>query len=282
MKAARLCLVLVMFVGCKSQQRPCELPFSYYNAPDFEWRQVARVLVLPLVNETAYPQASEEMQRTLHAELQRLGRFEVVPASAVLTGPMSEKVRTSGRFNEAAIIELARCTSADAILTGTLSHYSPYQRPRIGLTLQMISPDLGRVVGSTDGLWDANVHAVADRARTFYTRDRSPGGKVCDHILGTIDNDYAADLVLESPHLFGRFVCHEAAHLLVGDPAFRTSLQPGGVQSRYAPHPTVRLGPLLHSLCSKEKCLPAPAAPAPEKAKTEKTNEPRTKEPPTK
>ncbi len=214
---AWLALLACLLGGCAHAPPRQDITFSYYHAPDFPWQQVARVVVLPPANETPQPQATEEIHRALHAELQQLGLFEVVPVPPPLSLRLVQQVRETGRFNEADIVELARCTGANVILAVTLSHYSPYFRPRIGLTLQAISPDLGRVVASVDGLWDCNNLSVADRARAYYTRNRTCAQHVCDCVLGVIDDAYGADTVLESPHLFGRFVCAEAVRILVGD-----------------------------------------------------------------
>jgi hypothetical protein len=168
-----------------------------------------------------HPQTQEEIRRAVHAELQQLGRFEAVPAPAELSEQMSEALRQSGRFSEPEMIALARCGGADVILFGTLTHYSPYQRQRIGLTLQAISPDLGQVVASVDGLWDSTDPDVADRARAYYRREKLLREKVTDQVLGRWEEAYAQEIVLDSPHLFQRFVSFEAVHLLVGESPIR-------------------------------------------------------------
>jgi hypothetical protein len=175
---------------------------------------VARVLLLPLDNETTFPKASEEVRKALAAELQQMGRFEVVPAPPDVHARLSGEIRYEGRFNEAVMIQLARIFRADVIVLGTLSHYHPYPQPRIGLTLQAVSPGDCKVVASVDGLWDAAQPAVKARARAFYAQGRA-------HPLhpGLTDNEgFAGDLALASPALFQRFVCNEAASVLVQPP----------------------------------------------------------------
>ena len=223
MNMKRCLLLLGLFVAGCAHAPPCpsEPNVSRFHDPAFAWRRVARMVILPMVNESPQPQAGEEVRRSLHAELQQLALFEAVPAPLELTNHTARLIRDGGRFSEAEMVALARCGAADVILIGTLTHYSPYQRPRIGLTLQAISPDLGRVVASVDGLWDSTDHEVADRARAYYARCLSTKQKIHDHITGRWEESYGTDLVLESPHLFQRFVCSEAAHLLVGLPVGR-------------------------------------------------------------
>ncbi len=218
--------VMLLAAGCAHHAGNSAPPpnFSYYHAQDFAWAPVTRVVILPLVNETAHPEASDQLQRSLHASFQQMGLFEVVSVPPPLAARLARQVREAGRFDEAEVINLARCTGANVVIAGTLSHYTPYFRPRIGLTLQAISPDLGRVVGSADGLWDANDPHVACRARLFFVPKKSHLQKLCDYARWAVDDAYAADLVLESPHLFGQFVCGEAARLLVADPALMEGL----------------------------------------------------------
>jgi len=209
----------LVVVGCAHLHKPVpDLPFSFYHSNEFRWRNLKRLVILPLVNETTFPQAAEEIQRSLHAELQQLGRFEVIPVSSLLLERLNQRLRETGRFNEADLVYLARSTGADAVLFGTVTHYSPYFRPRIGLTIHVISPDLGKVISSVDGLWDSNYLPVADRARLHYSRVRSLPEHVIDYAKGTFDDAYGTELVLSSPHLYQRYVCWEVARLLVADP----------------------------------------------------------------
>jgi hypothetical protein len=218
-------LLLLLIAGCSQPKPRPELNFSYYNSPEFHWRHVGRVLLLPVVNESATPEATEQMRAALNAELQQLGLFEVVSTPPDAAARLARSVRDGGRFDEAEVIALARCANADAVVAITLSHYSPYYRPRIGLSAQAISPDLGKVVSSVDGLWDSNNLAVADRARRYYAGQKLhsvPGGP---H-RGVPDDPYGYDLVLQSPHLFQRFVAAEAARVLVADAAFLNAVCP--------------------------------------------------------
>lgn len=271
-------LVVLSLAGCAHGPLILEPTVGRYHNPAFAWRGVARLVILPLVNETTYPQAADEMRRSLHAELQQMGLFESVPAPAELTEAVSRRVRDSGRFSEADMVALARCGGADVILVGTLAHYSPYQRPRIGLTLQAISPDLGQVAASVDGLWDSTEHDVAERARLYYARILTHKQRLHDYAFGRWENSYGSDLVLESPHLFQRFVSYEAVHLLVGQPLGRSG--PPQAPPVWAPGSVLlTVKSFLEQLCGTKPCpkptdqkppadnAAAPAANKPENAK---------------
>lgn len=218
---------LLVAPGCKTPPPiVVEPPYSHYHAPDFSWGEAGRVLILPLRNETSHPAAAEEVRRALAAELQQMGRFEMVLTPPDDQACLSREIRQNGRFNEAVMVDLARHHGADLIVLGGLTHYRPYQRPHLGLTLQVVHPLSGKVVASVDGLWDSTRHDIADRAVAFYSRPLTYKDHLAHHLLGAVDTSYADELVLDSPQLFQRFVCHEAALALV-EPPMQPGLAPG-------------------------------------------------------
>jgi nucleotide-binding universal stress UspA family protein len=198
-------------LGCiihhpKQPAAPPPLNYSYYRGDAVSWNGVKRVLVLPLTNETEYSHAAEEVRNALVTELQQLGRFEVIPGPPGLTLP-SRFIRENGQFNELGLIEIAREFHADAIIMGTLTQFSPYNPVRMGIVFQVVAPGDGVVVSSVDGMWDSANPWIDQRARAYYakyTRRR--------------DETLTANLALDSPRLYQRFVCFEAAHILVDDP----------------------------------------------------------------
>jgi nucleotide-binding universal stress UspA family protein len=200
--------LLLVAVGCHHTPPRVEPTFSYYHAPGLEWEKVSRVLVLPLDNESSFNQVPEQVRRALASEFQQAGRFEVVPAPPDVWAAVSSQVRQNGRFNEAVMIELARAARADLIVVGTVSQYSPYRLPRLGLTLQVVSPADAVVVASVDGLWDSTRLDIAGRARAYY-REAAKGGRSAP---------FPETLALESPQYFQRFVCHEAVAALLAVP----------------------------------------------------------------
>jgi hypothetical protein len=204
----KVCLLIlvavVVFVGCHTTRPQTEPTFSYYHAPQFQWERVGRVLVLPFNNETSFPHVGEEVQNSLVTEWQQMGLFEVVPAPVDMPVALAHVVRENGRFNEVVLIQLARMYRADAIVMGTVTQYSPYTLPRLGLALQVISPGDATVAASVDGLWDAANLTIAQRARAYYRQHTKPR-----------DEPFTVELVLESPQLYQRFVCCEAVSVLI-------------------------------------------------------------------
>src|SRR6266849_3413260 len=207
-----LWLPVVFLVGCDLfQSRPPGHPcFTTYQARGFALASVSRVLILPLANESPFPHVAEEIRSALAAELQTCGAFEVVVAPHHLELPVTPAVHVDGRFSEEAMLELAHAFRVDGVLLGSVTHYHPYSPPRIGLTLQLISPGLAMVVASVDGLWDARDRVLADQARTYYRQSFNP-------LLALAEGDLPppeGDLALSSPQLYQRFVCHQVTQAL--------------------------------------------------------------------
>jgi hypothetical protein len=227
---------LVVVSGCAlfdgrgkfGKNRPDPPTFSQYHLEGWEWARQDRVLVLPFLNEPPSTGANDEVRDTragdkvrnaFTSELQRMAMFEVVAAARDDQAFLSAIVHRDGRFDEAVMLELGRRTGADVIIHGTITQYSPYPRPRMGLILQAVGVKEAKVVASVDGLWDTTDSAVAERCRIFYRQRPRPRLPVIarNHVIAT-DDGFAGELALESPALFQRWVCHEAVLALLGRP----------------------------------------------------------------
>ena len=174
---------------------------------------------MPLANQTAYPKVADEMQTNLAAELQRAGRFDIVVATREDNGARARDVFARGQFDEVELLRVAREYQAEAVLFGQVTQYHPYNPPRVGLSLLMISPAEGIVIASSDGLWDAREAGTAEQAKQNFKQSLSWPQSVV-----------GADRVLESPDVFQRFVSYQVAQSLV--PPSMPDVLPGAVDSQ--------------------------------------------------
>ncbi|WP_157368591.1 hypothetical protein [Zavarzinella formosa] len=216
-------LLLTILAGCHGPQRVvsppgCDPVYSQYHLEQFQWAGVSRVLVLPFANESSYTRADEEIARAFRAELQQMGRFEVVAAPPDDIARLSEQIHRNGHFSEDAMIQLGKCFKADVVVHGTVTQYSPYPRPRVGITIQAVSPWEGKVVASVDGLWDSNHLPIAKRAQNYYLQRRDERTPYHEANWIYQDDGHADELALLSPQLYQRWVSSELAAILVQDP----------------------------------------------------------------
>ncbi len=219
--------VVVLAAGCGILQkgrfpnrRPQPPTFSQYHLAGWEWQGVDRVLVLPFLNESEHTRAGDEVRAAFTSELQRQGRWEVISAPPDDRAILATQIHRGGRFDEAAMLAIAKQTGADVIVHGIVTHYSPYPLPRIGLIFQAVGPQQAKVVASVDGLWDTTDPATAERCRIYYRQYSHPRPAFLRNNNLPIgdDNVFAPDVALQSPALFQRWVCHEAVLALQGLP----------------------------------------------------------------
>ena len=255
-------LAVIAAAGCSlfdgkgklGKHRPDPPTYSQYHLAGWSWDRVDRVLVLPVLNESEYTRAGEEVRAAFTSEMQRMGRFEVVAAAPDDQAALAAVVHRDGRFDEAVMLDLATRTHADVVVHITITHYSPYPRPRLALVIQAVGPAEAKVVGSVDGLWDTTDAAVAERCRIFYRQRVHPRPSFIarNHVIAT-DDGFAGDLALESPALFQRWVCHEAVLALMDYPV--PGVVSPGMNSRTAAKSGAKAG-------TQPGCVPGPP-PAP-------------------
>ena len=217
---------LTVVVGCQwlgpalhPERVPAGLPTFYrFHLEGWDWNRVDRIMVLPVLNESPYTRAGREVEAALTSNLQQLGRFEIVAGPPDDQALLARIVHRGGRFDESVMLDIGQTTRADVILHATVTHYSPYPRPRLGLIVLAIAPREAKVVAQVDGVWDTTNLAIAERLRAYYrqhTRPRPPWIK--NHRI-VDDDSFAGELALDSPALFQQFVCQEAVLSLLGLP----------------------------------------------------------------
>lgn len=227
LRAVAVAVVILAGAGCGLLSRlpnlwrpplppPSPPTFSQYHLTGWEWDRALRVVVLPVLNQSEHTRAGDEVRAAFTSEMQRLGRFEVVAAPPDDKAVLAAVVHRNGRFDEAVMLDVAQSMKADVVVHLAITQYSPYPRPRLGLVIQVVSPQEAKVVASVDGLWDTTDQAIAERVRIYYRqrpRERPPW--IRNHVIAS-DDSFAGELALDSPALFQRFVCREASLTLLG------------------------------------------------------------------
>ncbi len=102
-------------------------------------RGLRSVAVVPFFNQSAERAADGRQMAELYArELQKTPGVEVIPVGVVET-----TMRTYGLQNLAGpddAVKLAALLNADAVVIGTVTEFSPYDPPRVGLSIAWYSP----------------------------------------------------------------------------------------------------------------------------------------------
>jgi hypothetical protein len=103
--------------------------------------QLHRVAVLPFYNQSAEPTVDgEEVALAYYNELQAIPGFEVMPVGVAKQLLLASGIepRTGSDFQQ-----LARQMGVDAVLVGSVTEFSPYYPPRIGLAVDWYAANPG-------------------------------------------------------------------------------------------------------------------------------------------
>jgi hypothetical protein len=130
----RLCwlLVLALAAGCSAgcAAFPDRRVEPLYHNP---FPQLHKVAVLPFYNQSAEPTVDgDAIALAYYNELQDIPGFEVMPVGVAkqFLAASGIEPRTGSDFQK-----LARMMGVDAVLIGSVTEYSPYYPPRIGLAV---------------------------------------------------------------------------------------------------------------------------------------------------
>lgn len=99
--------------------------------------QIYRVAVLPFFNQSAEPTVDgDAVAMAYYNELQAIPGFEVMPVG-VTKQMLAASIAASGREPHSGVEfqRLARQMGVDAVLVGSITEYSPYYPPRMGLAV---------------------------------------------------------------------------------------------------------------------------------------------------
>jgi hypothetical protein len=130
------CALATLACGCAA------IPEKLYE-PQFHnpFPQLHRVAVLPFYNQSAEPTVDgEAVALAYYNELQAIPGFEVMPVGVArqMLAASGIEPRSASDFQQ-----LARLMNVDAVLVGSVTEYSPYYPPRIGIAVDWYAANPG-------------------------------------------------------------------------------------------------------------------------------------------
>lgn len=134
---SRLCWLLVAVLLATNSG--CALWPDRIVEPQFHnpFPQIYKVAILPFFNQSAEPTVDgEKVAMSYYNELQTIPGFEVMPVG-VSKQMLAASIAINGREprSGAEFQRLARQMGVDAVLVGSVTEYSPYYPPRMGLSV---------------------------------------------------------------------------------------------------------------------------------------------------
>jgi hypothetical protein len=133
---ALLLSTCLMLAGCSALPDIAHQP-QYHNP----FPQLARVAVLPFFNQSAEPTLDgDAVALAYYNELQAIPGFEVVPVGVTKLKVMGSgiELRSAENFQE-----LARWMDVDAVIVGSITEFSSYYPPRMGLSVRWYAANPG-------------------------------------------------------------------------------------------------------------------------------------------
>ena len=129
---ARIALLCSMASGCAAL--PDRIVEPQFHNP---FPQLHRVAVLPFFNQSAEPTVDgEAVAIAYYNELQQISGFEVMPVG-VARQMLAASINVTGHEPHTGpeFQQLARQMGVDAVIVGSITEYSPYYPPRMGLAV---------------------------------------------------------------------------------------------------------------------------------------------------
>ena len=129
-------LASLLLAGCSAFPDVVHEPQLHNPFP-----QLTRVAVLPFYNQSADPTIDQDqIAHHYYNELQNIPGFEVMPVGAAkaLAQANGSNPQTGADFQQ-----LARQLGVDAVVVGSVTEYSPYYPPRIGLAVRWYAANPG-------------------------------------------------------------------------------------------------------------------------------------------
>ncbi len=218
LRAAFALVLALCIAGCASIPKsldeigPRYKPVNIYRRSEMLPTHLRRVAILPLttpVSSALLSAGAADLESVLYAELEKSGRFEVIPVSAeqlrVLTGQSGW--RADEQLPANLLERLREGTGCVAVLFSQLIRSQPYEPLAIGWKFTLVEKaettqdaagalkDAGlQILWSADEVFDAGDVSVATAARAYYSQHLKNEAPLSD-----------SSTVLGSPSRFGQY-----------------------------------------------------------------------------
>jgi hypothetical protein len=164
---------------------------------------IGTVCLVELHNNTAYPQISGDVTQSLYQMLQKKHLFDLKIMRQTDPDWKNLPIQPDSPYTLEQLLIARKMLGVDAILTGTVTSYTPYPHMMLGLQLKVIDLRDGQTVWAIEQIWDTADKATEERIKKYFQRelrkDYSPLGE---------------QLAVLSSINFIRFVTYDAIELL--------------------------------------------------------------------
>ena len=181
-------LPLFFVSGCGVNSSYKSAANYYFLNPDKDLSTVGRVVLVELVNDSAYPQISADTTDALYEAMQKKQIFglTLVRQKDPAWRNLQLDMNTAYTFEQlSAIRKTLKC---DAVLRGTVTRYQPFPHMVIGLRLDLIDLAEGQLLWALEQIWDTADKNIQDRIKDYYNHHILSGSESLDAGLGTVSS----------------------------------------------------------------------------------------------
>jgi hypothetical protein len=182
-------LLLLFFVsGCGVNSSYKSAANNYFLNPDKDLGAIGRVVLVELVNDSAYPQISADTTDALYEAMQKKQIFglTLIRQSDPACRNLQLGMNTAYTFEQlSAIRKTLKC---DAVLRGTVTRYQPFPHMVIGLRLDLVDLAEGQLLWAFEQIWDTADKNIQDRIKDYYNHRILPGSESLEVGLGTVSS----------------------------------------------------------------------------------------------
>ena len=163
---------LILYAGCTRYIAPEPHPHSYYLNSAKDIKQIGRVALVELKNDSAVYRISSSMTESLFQELEKKQIFGLTKVRQDNPVWRSLQLNVGESFTLEEIARIRKTLKSDAVLVGTITGFEPYPHMAIGLRLQLIDLSDGQLIWAMEQVWDTTDKATRNRIETYYNPRR--------------------------------------------------------------------------------------------------------------
>ena len=199
-----LLLPLILFSGCMEYVALEPNPHNYYLNSAKNLKQIGRVTLVELTNNSSVHQISSNVTESLFQEIEKKQIFGLTKVWQDDPIWRSLQLDNGMRYTLEEIAQIQKALKSDAILVGTITRFEPYPHLAIGLRLQLIDLSDGQLIWALEQIWDATDKTTRDRIEAYYNPKR----------LLLNDENLSGQLGSVSSIKFFKFVSYEITQTL--------------------------------------------------------------------
>ncbi|HPS54207.1 MAG TPA: hypothetical protein PLP05_01285 [Sedimentisphaerales bacterium] len=205
-KFTKIMLLMLLFLlqGCNNGSSTMPNTIHYYLDPSKSLSQTGRIAIIELENSSDYPAISYDITNSLHRSLQKTQLFGISVISKENSIWSDLKINANDKYTLEQLSEIRKTINCNAMLTGTITQYTPYPHTTVALILKLTDLRDGKLIWAMEQIFDSSDKTTEARIEKYLQAQNN-----------TKTNTIDAKLITISPVKFIDFVTYEVASTMI-------------------------------------------------------------------